>query len=504
MVPGDRLEPVRRVTVMADFGDEQAARRNYRRALWICLAVVSCLSVTLLNGQPLYYYDSVGYLDTGAKALRVLDLIPAPADLQGGSGGISDDGVINGSRSVVYALFSAASTYWLGALSVPVFHMLSVLGVTAFLVSILMRGLTLAPRRAPRMMGLALFAAGLGSLPFFVAYFMPDILAGLMILTIAVLVLAWPVMAWWEILLVLVFGAGAVLSHPSHLLIAAVLVPVAALAGGWLHGRRWWVSTLLAGLLVLAGVGERLVFTALAHDRLDAEVTYYPFLTARLIQDGAGYDFLQETCPSTDWASCTLYDQLKLSDDPMRRTASHILFEFSESLGTLRLLPADIQSAIAAEQTRFAVQTFLSRPADTIMAVVHNTAVQAGMVSVWMTVPEPSVMEQFKSLDYFAPEVFQGGRLIDDHGWVDTVDRFQGGYYVLCLVVLAGMFFWPGRMRPEFRIFVLLVLAGILANAFVCGAVSQPADRYGARVIWLLPFITMLAWLMRPGTPREG
>ena len=32
-----------------------------------------------------------------------------------------------------------------------------------------------------------------------------------------------------------------------------------------------------------------------------------------------------------------------------------------------------------------------------------------------------------------------------------------------------------------------MVLLGVLANALVCGGISQPATRYGARVIWLLP-----------------
>ncbi len=32
-----------------------------------------------------------------------------------------------------------------------------------------------------------------------------------------------------------------------------------------------------------------------------------------------------------------------------------------------------------------------------------------------------------------------------------------------------------------------MLLFGILANALVCGGISQPATRYGARVIWLLP-----------------
>ena len=35
----------------------------------------------------------------------------------------------------------------------------------------------------------------------------------------------------------------------------------------------------------------------------------------------------------------------------------------------------------------------------------------------------------------------------------------------------------------------------LLANAFVCGALSNPHDRYGARVVWLASFAVALAAL---------
>ena len=33
----------------------------------------------------------------------------------------------------------------------------------------------------------------------------------------------------------------------------------------------------------------------------------------------------------------------------------------------------------------------------------------------------------------------------------------------------------------------------LLANAFVCGALSNPHDRYGARLVWLAAFAVILA-----------
>ena len=119
---------------------------------------------------------------------------------------------------------------------------------------------------------LPLLAAGLGSLPFYVAYFMPDILAGLLILAVAVLVAGWNKATWWEISGITLLGIFAVLSHPSHLLLAGLLVPVAALAGMFALGWRWWAPTICVALMAASGAGERMLFSSLAESRLDAEL----------------------------------------------------------------------------------------------------------------------------------------------------------------------------------------------------------------------------------------
>jgi hypothetical protein len=39
------------------------------------------------------------------------------------------------------------------------------------------------------------------------------------------------------------------------------------------------------------------------------------------------------------------------------------------------------------------------------------------------------------------------------------------------------------------------VALALLANAFVCGALSNPHDRYGARMVWLAVFAVFLAMI---------
>ena len=48
------------------------------------------------------------------------------------------------------------------------------------------------------------------------------------------------------------------------------------------------------------------------------------------------------------------------------------------------------------------------------------------------------------------------------------------------------------------------VALALLANAFVCGALSNPHDRYGARMVWLAVFVVVLAALAWRRADRLG
>ncbi len=44
---------------------------------------------------------------------------------------------------------------------------------------------------------------------------------------------------------------------------------------------------------------------------------------------------------------------------------------------------------------------------------------------------------------------------------------------------------------------VLFLVAAVLGNALICGGLSAPHPRYGARIIWLLPVAALLCWPRR-------
>ncbi len=61
---------------------------------------------------------------------------------------------------------------------------------------------------------------------------------------------------------------------------------------------------------------------------------------------------------------------------------------------------------------------------------------------------------------------------------------------LLPVLIVAGVKWWD---RPDLSLLAATVAVALIVNAVVCGALSNPHDRYGARLIWLAPLTLMLA-----------
>jgi peptidoglycan/LPS O-acetylase OafA/YrhL len=64
----------------------------------------------------------------------------------------------------------------------------------------------------------------------------------------------------------------------------------------------------------------------------------------------------------------------------------------------------------------------------------------------------------------------------------------------LAMLLLIGVITLASRHECFGRVrhLAITVALALLANAFVCGALSNPHDRYGARMVWLAVLILLL------------
>ena len=77
------------------------------------------------------------------------------------------------------------------------------------------------------------------------------------------------------------------------------------------------------------------------------------------------------------------------------------------------------------------------------------------------------------------------------------VHRHQPMHYPLALIAMALLpvimwLAWRKTMPAAIGELAASVTLALLGNAFVCGALSNPHDRYGARMVWLAAFTVML------------
>lgn len=469
-----------------------------RSVIWAMIAALMTLSVLILNGRPLYYYDTIGYHDQGLVALAQLGLVETPEVADEGAvkaataNGAPTVRTVDGSRSPFYSVLAGLFAQF------GVFE-----GLIGFNALMLGAVLVLAARVIARaypgrgaLVAPAVVVACLGSLPFYVAYLMPDLLAPVMILAMALITGFWRQMTRGEVFMAFALAAVAIVSHLSHFAIGGLLVLGAALVSLVWSRSRWWVAPLIVLAVVAVAWGQQKAFRVIAHKAAHSEVVIKPFLTARLIQDGPGLDWLAEHCPNAEIPTCALWSALQISDDPYRLTASHIVFETSQRLGSFRLMSEPDQKAVADGQMGFFKDVLRDKPVAVTMALLKNSLIQAGMVSIDMTLPNDEVILRNQPISGTMSGVPAHGRLSADTGWVAGYVEAQTALYVASLAAILLLLCVPGVVPAPLKAFAVMILLGILANAFVCGAISQPATRYGARVVWLVPMLAALLVLM--------
>ncbi|NOD65573.1 MULTISPECIES: hypothetical protein [unclassified Ruegeria] len=475
-------------------------------AVLLILAVIfTCLAVLLINGAPLYYFDTGSYIRQGSVALNML----LPPGAEGGTPGVTQtadgDSTASGSRSLIYGMILAGFFRANALFLVPVLH-LSVVLLVAWLLA----------RNAHRSMGNAqsttilttvpLLVAASTSLPFYIAYMMPDIFAPVLLIIIAALAAFGRTMQIWEVLLMSGGALLCVLVHPSHFAIAGLMISFLILAALGNKMPRGWRATVLMIVVLVLAAAERKAFHVTVETTTKKEVIYTPHITARLIVDGPGMAYLDEACPDAEIPTCALHEALSWSDDPYRMTPSHIIFERSARLGSFRLLPPEDQKQIALSQRDFAKAVFLSHPFSTSLALAKNGYQQILRHSITMTIPtdvELNNARRLARLSEVDQDMLQMGQLSKDRAWIGTIDALHSAIYAISFVLIAFVLLKPASVAPDMKLFALFILIGIAVNALVCGGVSQPADRYGARVMWLLPFTAAFLFLVqRSGASR--
>lgn len=462
------------------------------RATWLAgllLLLAGLLLPAFVNRQPIMYPDSVGYFHSGYAAVKqgksILDsrreghASSKPALTRQQADGVTT------ARSVYYGLTYVIG-YWLGG--VWALALGQALVALACLVLAARHSVPLDPLRRIAILGAVVVLTGLN---FFAVTAMPDLFAGLMLLGVAVVLAYAPGMRRLEYVFWLALIALACLYHKAHLAILALSLAVVTPFLWRRHGRD---------LLLLAGAG---LVALTGHFAVDLAVNQAtgkppispPFLLARLVGDGTAERYLRDVCPKRNLATCAFLDKM-----PM--TENDFLWSRDPDRSVMGGADRETRAAIAAEANTIVLGTLGAYPAQEAAAAAGNVMHQLGDVGVseYGLTPKDEVAPipmLAWALDHYANTGIA-------KGWMPLaeISVLMRSIYFAALVGIGMMLWQRGRGlvakdSDEVR-FVLLLLAGIAANAIVSGAIAGVFDRYQGRVAWLasLGFAVLLVKML--------
>ncbi|WP_267424195.1 hypothetical protein [Methylobacterium sp. GC_Met_2] len=485
----------------------------------VLFASAVLFAVAAANGRPSVFNDTVQYYSQGEYlawrlgiALPDLDRnrLTDPTSVMPESHAMRDKtpATIAGGRSPFYGLVLVLAvrfgTLWLLAAGQAF--------LAAWSICILIRAML--PAASPIFYQSVILMLGLGtSLPFFAAFAMPDLYAGLLIIALAILAFCPAQLTPWERSMLWVLLVASLTFHAANIALAASL-SVAALAIlavfktplRLVAGRAGWLA-----MSILVAVSMNWAFGAIYRADVGVAQRTPPFLMARLLADGPGRDYLASACPGG--ASPTLCrftnrpvaseDEILWSDDPLKGIFSTSTYE--------------IRTRLRDEEPAFVSAVVACDPVAVITRLLQNGLQQ--LMTFYVAEPMSSPA-RFLKLAWWDRTAIQ--RIVPDLQSCDAIPKscdvranplFVAIVHIVVVMVAWIFIVWstvktrcfdlfvparPGGSDPvpPFAGAVVLIVVGVIVNAMICGAVSGVFARYQARVIWLIPLLALLiaAW----------
>jgi hypothetical protein len=408
-------------------------------------AILLLLAPALWNRFPFLQYDTGGYLARWYEGY----LVP--------------------SRSTVYGLFAVAGwplDFW------PVVVLRAAAAV--WVLALVLRAYGFGDRRFALLGTVAVLTVAT-SLPWIAGILLTDIFAGTSALALHLILFASDKISRRERMALILFVAFAAATHG-----ATFAVLLAIVAGAAIIRLRYrdiaTASALWRGAGAL-GLGAAMLLTA--NFALSGRVAWTPggygIVFARMLQDGIVARYLDDHCPEKRLKLCPYRHKLPASAD-----------EFLWSDGPFDELGRF--AGLGEEMRAIVLESLVDYPGEQIEAAVADTAQQLVLIESGEGVVA-SIWHTYGIIDRYMPGIAPAMRAArQQHGEVSFHALNALHVPIALLSMLALPFVILFARRGDFADLGLLaatVAVAILVNAAVCGALSNPHNRYGARLVWI-------------------
>jgi hypothetical protein len=317
------------------------------------------------------------------------------------------------------------------------------------------------------------------SLPWLTAQLMPDVFAGLAVLALYLLVFRAGVLARWEQAVLVLLAAYAGATHSASLAMM-VLMLAAGIAVRFLHPHL----LPLAGLArTVAAVVLSVVLLLTTNFAVTGKLVWTPgstaFMFSRLVHDGIVHRFLEDNCPDPRFKLCNY--RARLPDN-----ANDFLWHEGDRGAFGQIGGFD---GGAKEMRTIAIESLWQYPGLHLWTAFKSMVAQLFAVGTgWGIVHD--VWDAYGHIESLTPDAVpaaHNARQRRNELDFRSLNALHEPVAWLSMALLGLMLLLAWRFRafaycgPMAATFSL----ALLANAFVCGVLSNPHDRYGARIVWI-------------------
>jgi hypothetical protein len=432
-----------------------AARRADTASIWIAAVLIPLFLIApaLWNGYPLLQWDTGGYLARWYEGY----LVPSRSTLFG-----------------LYLHFGEGSDFWLNLAGQAL--------ATLWILQLTLRVLGLA--QPFRLMAISLSLVLTTALPWLASMLLTDIFAGLSVLSLFILVLHRDRISAIEKCLLFVFTAFSAATHSATL---GVLFGLCAL--GWIARPALGKTIALAGLVQgsLTIVAGALMLLA-ANFALSGQLAWTPggvgVAFGRMLQDGIVTQYLRDHCPHEKLKLCPYRNELPATADEF--LWGHSMFDELGRFKGLNDEMGHIVTGALADYPAWQAEAALKATAQQLVDV----ATGEGTVG-WLP-------HTYAIIKYYIPSQAAPMNAAHQQHWdinFAAVNRLHVPVALGSTALVVGMFGYAliRRRRDELTMLAATVTFTLLGNALICGVISGPHDRYGARMAWLATLTVLLA-----------
>jgi hypothetical protein len=430
-------------------------------SFWLRLAAMALplmmIAPAFWNGYPLLQWDTGGYLARWYEGY----LVP--------------------SRSTVFGLYlhyGESFGFWIN---------LAVQSLaTLWLLQLTLRVLGLM--QTFRFVAISLLLILSTALPWLASMLLTDIFAGLSVLSLFLLVVAGPRTSVLEKISLFVFTAFAAATHSATL---GVLLGLCV--AGWmarpLLGRRLPIAGLAQASLTIVAGGLMLVS---ANHALSGKWAWTPggygVAFGRMMQDGIVARYLNDHCPRERYKLCPYRNELPATADEFLWGKSMF-----NTLGRFEGMNDEMGTIVVHSLTDYPAWqagAALKAMGQQLLHVATGEGTNGWIPHTYGVIERyiPAQVAQMRAArqQHWAVN-------FDDVNWLHVPVALAS---MLALVVLLALSL-RNRRLDDLTLLAATVGLALLGNAFICGVISGPHDRYGARMVWVATFVVLMALARR-------